>query len=506
MEVSSLTIIYQLLEPLNILALFLGSAGGILVGAHPDLTPTMGVALLLPFSFAFPPETTLILLVGIYCGSMFGGSISAILTNVPGSPAASMTSLDGYKLAQQGRSGYALFTAGLASMFGGVVGFICFYFVTPYVARVGWHIKGADAFWLLVFALVAIASLSSRRFLKGILSGLLGLCFAVVGQDPVTGDLRLTMGLKELENGFPLAVLVVGIFTLAPVLRLAENKLHRTGQPYELHRPYFLPFWQVAGLTVTSIYASFIGNLVGLLPGAGASVGSRLAYRLTRGYSDQKKLFGRGSLDGVAAAEAGNSAATGGALVPSLGLGIPGDSVTAILLCGLAMLGLRPGLSLFKENLQMTHTVMWGFLLVQILIFVMGMVLAKIFAQFARIPERMMIPLLVVLSVVGIYGLRRSFFDVFLLLPLSLIGYFFRKFDLNPTALLTGVLLGRDGEFALRMTLQSEGGNLRSLFTSPLALIFILLAVAAFVLPIFFDRFRKQLWEQSSGIKTSPVE
>lgn len=482
----------QAMLPFNVLAMLLGTGAGIFLGAQPDLTPSLGMALLLPLAALVPPETALIVLGSLYCGALFGGSIHAILSRVPGSQAHGMTVLDGYRLAEAGRSGHALFIACIASAVGGLLSSFSLFLLTPRLARVLGLLEGADYFWFCVFACAAVVCLSSRSLTKGALACLFGLFLGLIGPHPLTGVPRFDFGLKIFSHGLPPAPFLIGVFAWGPMLYMLDSKPHRRAKLFSLSGSYIPRGCSPVPLFLSTLYAWLIGNLVGLLPGTGASVGARLAYLQAKRHSENRRLFGRGSLEGVAAAEAGNNAATGGALTPSLGLGIPGDAPTAVILGGLLMLGLEPGPQLFARYSTLTYTFFVGFLLSHIVLVILGLTAANLFARASRIRQKLLVPGVLILGLLMVYVVRFEIGDCLLLPVFGLVGYASKRLHFNPTALATGWLLSAIGQRGLA-SLSASGEGVTGLFSSTLSWIFLLLTVAVMLLPYIFQNFRREI-------------
>ncbi|ADC91792.1 tripartite tricarboxylate transporter permease [Mageeibacillus indolicus] len=485
----------RLFLPVNLAAMFLGTGGGIFIGAQPDLSPSICMALLLPVVISLPPETGLIVLAAVYFGSVFGGSVSAIICRIPGVQASGITVLDGYQMAVKGRAVQAVAVACMASTVGGLLSIIAVWFSVEKIAMAETYFRGADEFWLLIMAIVSVASISSRSAIRGFMAGIAGAALAAIGQDPLTEMPRLPFLADVFPSGFPLSVIVIGVFGLAPVLSMGEQKFHRRAKPYPLVGKKCPPRGELANLSITVIYAWISGFLVGILPGTGASVGARLAYRNARDRSADKHMFGRGSAEGVAAAEAGNNAATGGALIPTLAFGIPGDAATAVLLAGVHLMRLPLGHRLFNEHGQLAYTFLLGGAAVHFCMLLLGLTAYRFFALGIKIPERVIIPLLTVAAVIGCYMVNERFADVMLLPAFALVGFFMRKFSLKPAAFLTGFLLGPAAEVAWRNTVvPPHVSTAWSVLTrTSMSRVFILVSLSFLIVPVFFDHFRDKM-------------
>lgn len=470
--------------PINFLAMILSTAGGIIVGSMPGLSAAMGVALLIPMTFGMPASTGLITLGGMYCGAIFGGSISAILIHTPGTPASAATAIDGYQLTLQGKAGKALGTAVIASSIGGLLSCISVYFFSPVLAKLAMLFGSPEYFWLSLFGLTIIAGVSTNSILKGLLSGALGLLFACIGMDPMDGVLRYTMGFTSLDSGLPFTATLIGLFSMSQVLVLAEQKIRKRGNLVEFDDRVMLKKKEIRLIAPTVIRSWLIGNVIGILPGAGASIASFLGYNEARQFSKHKEKFGHGSIEAIAGSEAANNAVTGGSLIPTLTLGIPGESVTAVLMGGLLIQGLQPGPDLFNKYADVTYTFFAGFALVQIVMLVLGLFGSRLFAKVSRLSDSILIPCIFALSVVGSYAIRNNVFDVVVMFVFGLIGYLVKKFDLNPAAMVLALILGPTGESGLRRSLALSGGSPAILFSSAICIILIILCIFGIFSPL----------------------
>ena len=347
------------LSPINLVAACVSVAIGITIGALPGLSAAMGVALLIPITFGMPASTGLIVLAGVYCGAIFGGSISAILIRTPGTPAAAATAIDGYELTLKGKAGKALGTAVIASFMGGILSSISLYLFAPTLATLALKFGPAEYFWLSIFGLTIIAGASTKSITKGLISGGLGLMISTIGMDPMLGNPRFTFGIPSLLSGIPFTASLIGLFSMSQVLMLAEKKIKSSGKMIDFDDRVLLSRAELKQILPTTLRSTIIGNLIGILPGAGASIASFLGYNEAKRFSKHKEEFGHGSIEGIAGAEAANNAVTGGSLIPTFTLGIPGESVTAVLLGGLLIQGLQPGPDLFTIHGKITYFLCW---------------------------------------------------------------------------------------------------------------------------------------------------
>ena len=483
-------------SPMNLLAMIASTALGITIGCLPGLSAAMGVALLLPVTFGMDPATGLIVLGGIYCGAIFGGSISAILIHTPGTPASAATAIEGYKLTLKGQAAKALTVACFASFCGGLLSCISLYFFSPLLAELTMQFKSPEYFWLSIFGLTIIAGVSSRSILKGLMSGILGLMISTIGMDPMEGVERYMFGVSTLYNGVNVTCALIGLFSMSQVLILAEKKIVERAKAAKIKDKLTLTKGEVKRIMPTITRSWIIGNILGILPGAGATIACFMGYNEARRFSKHKEEFGTGSIEGVAGSEAANNAVTGGSLIPTLTLGIPGESVTAVLMGGLIIHGLQPGPELFTTYADMTYTFFAGFVLVQFAMLFIGLWGCKIFANIARLSDSILIPSIFVLCVVGSYAINNNIVEVIIMCIFGVIGYFVRKFDLNAAAIVLGLILGPIGENGLRRSLMLSDGDPSILFATPLCWMLIALCVVGIFSPLFMGRVEKDMMEK----------
>ena len=483
-------------SPINLLAMIASTALGIIIGCLPGLSAAMGVALLLPVTFGMDPATGLIVLGGIYCGAIFGGSISAILIHTPGTPASAATAIEGYKLTLKGQAAKALTVACFASFCGGLLSCISLYFFSPLLAELTMKFKSPEYFWLSIFGLTIIAGVSSRSILKGLMSGILGLLISTIGMDPMEGVERYMFGVSTLYNGVNVTCALIGLFSMSQVLILAEKKIVERAKAAKIKDKLTLTKGEVKRIMPTITRSWIIGNILGILPGAGATIACFMGYNEARRFSKHKEEFGTGSIEGVAGSEAANNAVTGGSLIPTLTLGIPGESVTAVLMGGLIIHGLQPGPELFTTYADMTYTFFAGFVLVQFAMLAIGLWGCKIFANIARLSDSILIPSIVVLCVVGSYAINNNIVEVIIMCVFGVIGYLVRKFDLNAAAIVLGLILGPIGENGLRRSLMLSDGDPSILFATPLCWMLIALCVVGIFSPLFMGRVEKDMMDK----------
>jgi putative tricarboxylic transport membrane protein len=452
---------------------------GIVVGALPGLTTSVGLAVLIPLTFGMNPLVALGLMAGLYNGSMYGGAIPAILLNIPGTPAAIATTFDGYPMAQQGRSATALRIACYSSAVGGMVSALSLILLAPPLAQVTLAFGPAEYFWVAMVGLVSVSVLLGADPLKGLISAALGLLIATVGMDALTGRMRFTFGTLELVDGISITVLLVGLFALPRVFQMAEEG-RTTGVSAEALsiKGHGLTVRAVLDLVPTWLRAGVIGIIVGILPGAGGNMAAFLSYNETKRAARDGASFGSGNPKGVAAAEAGNSSDNGASLIPTLTLGVPGNAIAALIMGGLLVQGLQPGPALFRENATVVYGFMLQMLLTSVLIFVLGgLIASRLFAQVLRMPQVLLAPMIVCLMVLGIYTVTGSIFSLYLMGGFGLLGYAMGRLDFPLPPLVLGAILGDMAEQSLRTALRIARGDWSYLLSSTVSRILIAVIV-----------------------------
>lgn len=461
-----------------------GVIGGVIVGALPGMTSSMGIILLLPLTYRLPPEVALVMLAGMYSGSMYGGSISAILLRTPGTPSASATLLDGYPLTEQGQAGKAIAIATIASFAGGLFSAICLILIAPQLAKVALKFSPADYFSLSLFGLTIMASSSGKNLLKGLIAGWMGLLISTVGIDSVVGVDRFTFGIPNLMSGFSLLPVLIGVFAISQVLTEVEKK--ERGKQVLQQLDSTLPSLDELKLVLMPILiGSVIGTMIGVIPGTGGAIACFLAYDVARRWSKRGDMFGKGAIEGVAAPEAANNAVTGGALVPMLTLGIPGDVVTAVMLGALMLIGVRPGPLLFVESASVVYTLLAGFVVIQFVMLIVGFFSTKITPRILQVPYTILMPMVLVFCVVGAFTLQNSLYDVMVALAFGVIGYFMKKHNYPAAPLVLGIILGPMAEDHLNRALLLSRNDWSILIRSPISLFFLVLSVLSILTALF---------------------
>ena len=480
----------NLFAPMTLLMMALSACFGIIMGAVPGLSGTLGIALLLPFTFGLDPALALLMLGSVYCGSEYGGSIPAILINTPGTAAALCTTFDGYPMACRGEAQKALATALIASVAGGVFGVFALLFLSVPLAAVSMKFGAPEQFWLCVFALTIISSLSEGNVLKGLMGGLFGLILACVGMDPVTGFPRFTFNTLTLMGGINVIPTLIGLFAIPQALLLLKAG-GATGSlpPYN---PVPGIFWQTLKDFCKRLWVVLVGGvvgvIVGIMPGAGGNIASFIAYNETKRFSKKPEEFGTGIMEGVMAPEVCNNAVVGGAQIPLLTLGIPGSAPAAVLLGALMTHGLKPGFSLFAEQGNIVFTYVIGLFLANLMILVLGSVLARVFVRVLQIPQHFLVAAIFAMSIVGAYSINGSTMDVLSMALSGILGYVLIRFKFGVAPMALGLILGTTMEegFKLSLHLGAAKGDVVWFFLSrPQSLILILLTVLSLVYSIY---------------------
>ena len=475
----------------NLAATAIGVFFGLFIGATPGLTISLGMVLLLPVTFVMPPVTSICLLLGLYTAGMTGGSFSAILLNIPGTPSASATAIDGHEMAQQGRAGEALGTAIASSFTGGLIGLICLALIAPTIAKVALKFGAPELFALVLLGLTLICSFGQKSMIKGIIAGILGLIIMTSGLDPMSGAPRFTFGKIELQGGIPFLPAMIGLFAIPQILEGISCK--KSVLPvYNKKISGVLPklsdfFKRIKAILI----GAFLGTGIGAIPGAGGPIAVFLSYDYAKKAAGKKGKFGEGDPDGVAAPEAANNAVAGGALIPMLTLGIPGDPITAILLGALMIHGLIPGPLLFEQTPEFVYSVFWAILFANIFNLIISLVSVNFWVRILKVPQRILLPLILVMCIIGSFSLRNTFFDTGIMFVFGILSFFMKKYGFPVVPLLLAIILGPSMEENLRMSLIISQGDPSIFIKHPISLVFIIVAVFSFFTPMIAPSFKK---------------
>ncbi len=461
----------HVIYPTNLLAIAIGTTIGLFVGAMPGLSATMAIAILVPVTFPLPPETGISMLASIYMAAMYGGSIAAILVRTPGTPSAAATILDGFPMAYSGKAGLALSISLTASFVGGVISSIVLLTVAPVLGRVAVEFGPVELTAVGVLGMTILASLSQESTIKGLLAGAFGLLISTVGMDPITGIPRFTFGSIELYSGIAFTVALIGLFSIPQVIRLIENDLQDNAQRGSIEDSV-MPKWKIMKpLMPTILRSSGIGVFTGLIPGTGGDTACWFAYNEAKRFAsdDEKKLFGKGSTYGVAAPEAANNAVVGGALVPTISLGIPGSSSTAILLGGLMTHGIMPGPTLMTDYADVAYTLLWALLISNFFMFGIGLGFTRLAVYVTRIPAKLLAVIITVFCIIGAFAINNSMFDVYLMLAFGFLGYIMDKLRVPVAPLVVGMILGQMLDMSLNQSLLISQGSWSIFFENPIS-------------------------------------
>ena len=467
----------------NVAVVFIGVVIGCIVGAIPGMTATMGVALALPFTFHLQPVTGILLLLGVYKGGIYGGSIPAILIKTPGTPAAACTVIDGYPLTQKGQANKALHMALYSSCFADFISNIALIFFTGFIASFALRFGPPEFFTLILFSLTIIAGVAGSNLARGLISACFGLLLATVGLDLIYGTERMIFGEPELMGGLKFIPVLIGLFAIPEIIDHYTRK-------YESHKG--LASLGQEGVTKSElkrcfksiVRGSLIGVVMGAIPGIGGAPSAFLSYSEAKRTSKRADNFGKGELEGVAASEAGNNGVCGATMIPLLALGVPGDVITAVILGAFMIHGLRPGPILFEQNLSLIYAIFMGIMLSSFFLLLVGMAGIRLFAKISNVPNSFLYPVVLVLCVFGGYAVGNTMFDILIMFIMGLVGYFMLKFDIPAAPFLIAFILGPLLEDSFRQALQLSRGDFSIFIRNPICWGFLGLTVVSIALII----------------------
>lgn len=478
------------LQPVNLVYCFIGVFAGTLLGVLPGIGPVTGVAILIPITFGMNPTTAMIMLAGIYYGSMYGGSTTSILVNVPGESASVMTALDGYQMARQGRAGAALGMSAFGSFIAGTFSVVALMLVATPIVTLALSFGPPEYFALMLLGLSTLTRLAGKSLLKGLAMGLVGMLVGTVGLDPIAGVPRFTFGRSDLLDGVSFVSMAMGLFALGEIMTNLEGSFKREifsttiGSVLPTRRDWAACKW-------TLVRSTLIGFVIGSLPGAGATVSAFMAYAVEKRASKTPERFGNGAIEGVCASESANNSATGGALVPLLTLGIPSSAVAAIMMGALMMYGLRPGPLLMSENPEFFWGVIASMYVGNIMLLVLNLPLISMWVQILKVPYPVLIPLILLFVLLGAYTVGGAMVDLWIMFAFGVVGYLMRKFDYPPAPMVLALVLGSVMERNLKLSLTLSDGSLLIFFHRPITLIIFGLIVLSLGWPLLVRLFTR---------------
>jgi len=480
-----------------LIIVLIGTTVGILFGAVPGLSATTAIALCLPLTYTMDTIQGMALLVSLFIGGISGGLVSAILTRIPGTPSSVATTWDGYPMTQKGEGIKALGIGIVSSFVGTIFSIVILVFLSPYLAKVAIQFGAYEYFAVAVFSMTMMASLSEKSMSKGFISGITGCIFATVGLDPVGNTKRFTLGIRGLLSGFDILPVLVGLFAICEII----THLEKVDAPHQLERVdvnlkhtkgfgfTWKEFW---GQKINLLRSAVIGCVIGILPGIGASTSNVLSYSISKKQSKYPEKYGTGIIDGVVATETANNASIGGAMVPLLALGIPGDTVTALLLGGLTMKGIAAGPLLFTEHVDLVYSIFIAMILSSIAMLLIEFYGLRVFSRLLGLPKYFLLPAIFLFCFIGTYGVHNNIFDVWTVLLFGAVGFLFTKLEIPPSPFILGFIIGPLAETNLRRGLMLSKGSFLPFLQSPIAILFFALAAISVVFSIRSQYKKKQ--------------
>ena len=470
-------------SPFNLLVVTVGVIVGTLIGALPGIGPVAGLSILIPLVFGMDPTSAMILMCGIYYGCMYGGTITSVLMNVPGESASIMTCLDGYAMARKGRAGPALTIAAIGSFVAGTFSVVMLTLLAPPIADAALSFGPPEYFALMLLGLSAISGLTGKSRAKGYAMALLGLALAMIGLDPIDGSQRFTFGNLELMDGVGFLPVAVGLFGIGAVLGMIELPAEIEIMKTTL-REMIITRQDLKDSTMPIVRGSIIGFLIGVLPGAGATIATFLAYAAEKRLSKTPELFGTGVIAGVASPESANNASTGGAMIPLLTLGIPGSGTTAVLLGVLTLFSLQPGPLLFSKNPDFVWGLIASMYIGNVMLLILNIAFVPAFVAILRVPYKVMAALIAIFCLVGVYSVNYSVQDLWIMLGFGLLGYATTKMDYPQAPLVLALVLGGVMEVSLRQSLKMSQADMSIFFTRPIAATIMAIVVVIVLWPL----------------------
>lgn len=478
-------------KPYSLFLIVAGNVLGIIFGVVPGLTATMGMAIFLPMTFAMSDVNGMLFLIGIFVGACYAGSISAILVNIPGTPSAIATGFDGYRMAQRGEAGRAIGYSTLASALGGLFGVLVLVFAAPVLASFALDFSAQEYTGVALLGISIVSYISFGSTIKGLIGGIVGLLLATIGQDVISGYPRFAFGSKDLEAGLEMIPVMVGFFGITEVLVKLEQsgEVKATVAKISKILPSFSRLLKMSPMIAVS---SMIGTFIGAVPAAGGAIASMAAYGIQKRFSKRSKEYGTGIAEGVVAAESANNAAVGGAFVPMLSLGIPGDPQTAILIGALMLNGLAPGPMLFATRPDLISTIYLGNVVSVVVFTLIGLAGARYFAHLIKVPRHYLLPAIMIFCIIGAFAIRNTLFDIWVLLACGLMGYLLQKIGVMPAPIILGFVLGPILEDNFKRALIMSHGDWTTFVTRPISLILLLINLFILIGPYLMGLARKR--------------
>ena len=479
-----------ILEFENIILILGGVLIGVLVGDLPGLSSPMSIALLIQFTITLDPVAAIAMMAALYCAGTFGGSITAILINAPGAPPAVATALDGYPMAKNGEPGRALGLAAVSSVLGGIFSLIVFIFAAPLLAQVALEFGPQEYFGLAIFALSMLATMSGKSSIRNLISGCVGVLIGTIGIHLTTGVERFTFNVPELEEGISFVPVLIGLFAVSELFKQSEtlNSVVDRIHAKALRLPTIT---ELKKLKYTILRSSGIGTFIGILPAEGSTVAAIMGYNEARRWSKNKDQFGKGSPEGIVGPEAANNSAAGGAMVPTLALGIPGSGSTALILAALIMHGFRPGPYLINETPEFVYAIFGAMLIANFGFLIIGLIGAKFFSLVAFIPKKLLWPAVFIFAMIGSYSFSSSMFDVWVMLTFGVIGYFMSRHGFSAAPLVMGLILGKLVEESFSQSMIIHDNNFFALLDKPIVVFFFILTFLSLTTPLWTKIFKK---------------
>lgn len=476
-------------QPINLFICLLGLFMGTIFGALPGFSATMAVALMVPFSYVLDPATALLLLSAVYCGGVYGGSISAVLLGIPGTPASAPTAFEGKAFTKQGKSGYALTMCTVSSSIGGFLSSVALLVCAPFLAKIAVKFSAPEQMLLAVFGISVVCLLSKGNAIKGVIVALLALLIGTMGQDPITGYPRFTFGNHNLLGGVSVVPVLIGIFSLPEVFLMLEDLVGEKAKMivYKLSKFEFRKEDLSLKNFINLMRSAIIGIVIGIIPAAGPDVASFLSYNEAKKASKEPELFGNGSTEGIIASETANNAVTGGSLIPLLTLSIPGSAPAALFLGAMIIHGLRPGPMLFVQNASEVYTLISGFALINILMIGVGLICCKGFSMMLKVPKPVLMTVIVVLSTIGAFAINKNMLDIYVMFISGVIGYIMVKFDYPMSPIALALLLGPTFEKNFQLSTRMFNGDWSKLFQRPMSLVLLAIIFISIGLPYIKD-------------------